>query len=131
MRDWFSEKGVTHVAMESTGVYWKPIHALLEDGFEVVVGNAYHIKAVPGRKTDVKDAEWTASVRRSRQDPGAAGPLDSGRPRQPFLRFREGTNKKRTAALAAAFHAYGSLTKRSAAAFSDLGKARIVLAGDS
>jgi transposase len=64
MRDWFSEKGVTHVAMESTGVYWKPIHALLEDGFEVVVGNAYHIKAVPGRKTDVKDAEWLADLLR-------------------------------------------------------------------
>ncbi len=64
LRDWLGAHGVTHVAMESTGVYWKPIHALLEDGFEVVVGNAYHIKAVPGRKTDVKDAEWLADLLR-------------------------------------------------------------------
>jgi transposase len=48
--------------MESTGVYWKPVHALLEDHFTLIVGNAHHIKAVPGRKTDVKDAEWLADL---------------------------------------------------------------------
>lgn len=63
MRDWLRQAGVTHVAMESTGVYWKPLHNLLEDqGFEILVVNARHIKAVPGRKTDVKDAEWIADL---------------------------------------------------------------------
>src|SRR3990170_8131304 len=64
MADWFVEKGVTHVAMESTGVYWKPVYNVLEEGFTVLVVNAHHIKAVPGRKTDVKDAEWIADLLR-------------------------------------------------------------------
>ena len=62
LRDWLKELGVTHVGMESTGVYWKPVHALLEGHFALIVGNAHHIKAVPGRKTDVKDAEWLAEL---------------------------------------------------------------------
>lgn len=62
MSDWLHEKGCSHVAMESTGVYWKPVYALLEGGFEVLVVNAQHMKAVPGRKTDVKDAEWIADL---------------------------------------------------------------------
>ena len=61
---WLGELGVTHAAMESTGVYWKPIVNLLEDRFTVWVVNAGHIKAVPGRKTDVKDAEWIADLLR-------------------------------------------------------------------
>jgi transposase len=60
--DWLAGQGVTHVGMESTGVYWKPVHAVLEGRFELIVGNAHHIKAVPGRKTDVKDAEWIAEL---------------------------------------------------------------------
>lgn len=64
LRDWLAECGVTHVAMESTGVYWLPVYQVLEDGFEMVVGNAHHIKNVPGRKTDVKDAEWIAGLLR-------------------------------------------------------------------
>jgi transposase len=64
LRDWLQERGCTHVAMESTGVYWKPVYAVLEDGFELVVGNAHHIKNVPGRKTDVKDSEWIADLLR-------------------------------------------------------------------
>src|SRR3712207_9444259 len=48
--------------MEGTGVYWQPIHAALEGAFTLIVGNAHHIKAVPGRKTDVKDAEWIAEL---------------------------------------------------------------------
>ena len=52
----------THVAMESSGVYWKPIYAILEGAFEIVVANAQHVKKVPGRKTDVKDAEWIADL---------------------------------------------------------------------
>lgn len=64
LRDWLKELGVTHVAMESTGVYWKPVYALLEDDFELVVGNAQHIKNVPGRKTDIKDSAWLADLLR-------------------------------------------------------------------
>jgi Transposase. len=48
--------------MEGTGVYWQPVHAALEGAFTLIVGNAHHIKAVPGRKTDVKDAEWIADL---------------------------------------------------------------------
>jgi transposase len=63
--DWLVEGGVTHVAMESTGVYWQPVYNLLEGlGLELLVVNAQHIKAVPGRKTDVKDAEWIADLLR-------------------------------------------------------------------
>jgi transposase len=64
MSDWLRAEGCTHVAMESTGVYWKPVYAVLEGGFELVVGNAHHIKNVPGRKTDVKDSEWLAELMR-------------------------------------------------------------------
>jgi transposase len=62
LRDWLKDAGCTHVGMESTGVYWRPVHAILEDEFDVVVGNAQRIKNVPGRKTDVKDAEWIAEL---------------------------------------------------------------------
>jgi transposase len=58
LRDWLKANDCTLVAMESTGVYWKPVYAVLEDHFEMVVGNAHHIKNVPGRKTDVKDCDW-------------------------------------------------------------------------
>lgn len=64
LRDWLKTDGCTLVAMESTGVYWKPIHAVLEDHFEMVVGNAHHIKNVPGRKTDVKDCDWISELAR-------------------------------------------------------------------
>lgn len=62
LRTWLESEGVTHVAMESTGVYWMPVYAELEGHFELVVGNATHIKNVPGRKTDVKDSEWLADL---------------------------------------------------------------------
>src|SRR3712207_6541960 len=62
LRAWLVAHGVTHVGMESTGVYWKPVYAVLEGHFELIVGNAHHIKNVPGRKTDVKDAEWIAQL---------------------------------------------------------------------
>jgi transposase len=63
LREWMLSQGCTHVAMESTGVYWKPVFAILEGGgLEIVVANAQHVKKVPGRKTDVKDAEWIADL---------------------------------------------------------------------
>lgn len=66
LADWIKANGCTHVAMESTGVYWKPIYNILEhyDLKEILVVNAQHIKNVPGRKTDVKDAEWIANLLR-------------------------------------------------------------------
>jgi transposase len=64
LADWLEQWGVTHVAMESTGVYGKPLFNLLEGTFEVLVVNAHHIKAVPGRKTDLRDAEWIADLLR-------------------------------------------------------------------
>jgi transposase len=62
LHTWLTEAGCTHVAMESTSVYWKPIFNILEGAFDVVLANAHHIKAVPGRKTDVKDCEWLADL---------------------------------------------------------------------
>lgn len=62
LSDWLAAAGVTHVAMESTGVYWKPIYNLLEGRFTVLLVNAHHLKQVPGRKTDVKDCEWLAQL---------------------------------------------------------------------
>jgi transposase len=59
---WLAAAACTHVAMESTSVYWKPVFNLLEGSFEVVLANAHHIKAVPGRKTDAKDCEWLANL---------------------------------------------------------------------
>ena len=64
LADWLSDMGCTHVAMESTGVYWRPIYNLMEGLFELLLVNAQHIKAVPGRKTDVKDADWIAELLR-------------------------------------------------------------------
>lgn len=62
LADWLAAHAVVHVAMESTGVYWKPVFHLLEDRFKVLLVNAQHIKQVPGRKTDVKDCQWIAQL---------------------------------------------------------------------
>src|SRR6266699_3404371 len=62
LRDWLTEQQCSQVAMESTGVFWRPIFNILEGHLEVMVVNAQHIKAVPGRKTDIKDAEWIADL---------------------------------------------------------------------
>ena len=62
LADWLAAEGVTHVAMESTGVYWKPIYNILEGSLTVLLVNAQHVKHVPGRKTDVKDCQWLAQL---------------------------------------------------------------------
>jgi transposase len=62
LRDWLEALGVKQVAMEATGVYWRPVWAILEDRFELMLVNARHVKAVPGRKTDVKDAQWLCQL---------------------------------------------------------------------
>ncbi len=64
LSDWLLSYNITHVAMESTGEYWKPIFNILENNFEVILVNAQHIRQVPGRKTDVSDAEWIAELLR-------------------------------------------------------------------
>lgn len=64
LSDWLVAEGCTHAAIESTGVYWKPVFNLLEGVVEVVLVNAHHVKAVPGRKTDVRDCEWLADLLR-------------------------------------------------------------------
>lgn len=62
LRGWLLENKITHVAMESTGVYWKPIYNILESDFEIILVNARHIKNVPGQKTDKKDSKWIAKL---------------------------------------------------------------------
>jgi len=62
LAEWLTEHGVTHVAMEATGVYWQPVWHVLDGNFELVLANAMHIKNVPGRKTDVNDATWIADL---------------------------------------------------------------------
>lgn len=91
LREWLLEQGVTHVAMESTGVYWMPVYAVLDTGeLEIVVGNAAHIRNVPGRKTDVKDSEWIAHLVRH----GMIRP--SLIPTPMMRRLREYTRARRT-----------------------------------
>ena len=62
LRDWLKGNGITHVAMESTGVYWKPVYNILEEDFEILLVNARHIKNVPGQKTDKKDSKWITKL---------------------------------------------------------------------
>ena len=62
LRSWLKELGVTHIAMESTGIYWKPVFNILEEYFEILLVNARHIKNVPGHKTDRKDSRWLTKL---------------------------------------------------------------------
>src|SRR5260221_10250975 len=64
LANWLTSQDVTHVAMESTGIYWRPVFNLLEGRFQVILVNAQHMKAVPGHKTDIKDSEWIADLLR-------------------------------------------------------------------
>ena len=96
LRDWLKELGVTHVGMESTGVYWKPVHALLEGHFALIVGNAHHIKAVPGRKTDVKDAEWLAKLIRHGLIKPSFVPPPAIRELRDLVRLRRSLTEART-----------------------------------
>ena len=64
LRDWLADLGVTHVTMQGTGVYWRPVYSALEGRVDLWLVNARHVKGVKGRKTDVKDAEWLASLLR-------------------------------------------------------------------
>jgi len=96
LADWLKSLGVTQVAMESTGAYWKPVYNLLEAEFELVLGNAQHIKVVPGRKTDVKDAEWIADLLRHGLIKGSFVPDRSQRELRELLRYRRSLIQERT-----------------------------------
>ncbi len=97
MREWFRSLGVTHVGMEGTGIYWVPVYEILEDGFEVIVGNARHIKNVPGRKTDVKDSEWLADLTRHGLIAKSYVPPRPLRELRELLRYRRKLVESRTA----------------------------------
>lgn len=94
--DWLKAKGCTHVAMESTASYWKPIYNLLElEGFHVMVVNAKHIKNVPGRKTDVKDAEWIAGLLQHGLLQGSYIPNREQRELRELIRYRRSMIEER------------------------------------
>jgi len=93
---WINDWRVTHVAMESTGVYWKPVYNLLEGDFSLVLGNANHIKNVPGRKTDVKDAEWIADLLRHGLIRGSFVPERWQRELRELLRYRTSLTQEAT-----------------------------------
>jgi len=88
LADWLQEKGCTHVAMESTGVYWRPVYNVLEGQCELLVVNAQHIKAVPGRKTDVRDAAWIAELLRHGLWRGSFIPSKPQRQLRELTRYR-------------------------------------------
>jgi transposase len=62
LREWCQKHGVTHIAMESTGIYWKPVYNILEEYFEVILVNARHVKNIPEHKTDKKDSAWLSKL---------------------------------------------------------------------
>jgi transposase len=97
LADWLATAGCTHVAMEGTGVYWQPIWNLLEDRFALLLVNARHVKAVPGRKTDVKDAEWLADLLRHGLLTGSFVPAREERELRELTRYRTTLLRERAA----------------------------------
>ncbi|MBE3584548.1 MAG: IS110 family transposase [Limnochordaceae bacterium] len=96
LADWLAAKGVTHVAMESTGPYWKPIWNVLEGHVDVTLVNPQHIKAVPGRKTDMKDAEWICDLHRHGLLPRSYVPERPQRELRELVRYRKSLIEERT-----------------------------------
>lgn len=97
LSDWLTEGGVTHVAMESTGGYWKPVYNLLEESFTLLLVNAAHIKQVPGRKSDVKDSEWIADLLRHGLLKASFVPARSQRELRELTRYRTAIVRERAA----------------------------------
>lgn len=97
LADWLAAAGCSHVAMESTGSYWKPVYNMLEDRFALLLVNAQHLKAVPGRKTDVKDAEWIAQLLRHGLVRGSFVPQRADRELRELLRYRTSVVRERSA----------------------------------
>lgn len=97
LADWLAANAVSHVAMESTGVYWKPVWNLLEDSFTLLLVNARHVKAVPGRKTDAKDCEWLADLLRHGLLRGSFVPDRPQRELRELTRYRTSLVQERSA----------------------------------
>lgn len=97
LADWLAAADCTHVAMEATGVYWQPIWNLLEDRFSLLLANARHSKAVPGRKTDVRDAAWIADLLRHGLLQGRVVPPRPQRELRALTRYRTAVLGERTA----------------------------------
>jgi transposase len=97
LADWLTTVGCTHVAIESIGVYWKPVFNILEGSFTVILVNARHIKAVPGRKTDVRDSEWLADLLRHGLLKASFLPPPEIRALRELTRYRQSLVKEHTA----------------------------------
>jgi len=96
LRDWLAAHEVTHVAMESTGVYWKPVYYVLEDGFTLLLVNAAHMANVPGRKTDVADCVWIAQLLECGLLRGSFVPPPAIRELRDLTRYRKALLQDRT-----------------------------------
>ena len=99
LADWLSQAGVTHVAMESTGVYWRPVWNVLEERFELVLANPQHIKPLKGKKTDIKDCEWVADFLRHGLIRSSFVPDRQQRELRELTRYRSSLVKERSAEL--------------------------------
>ena len=97
LSDWLASNQVTHVAMESTGVYWKPVWNIFEGIFTVLLVNAQHVKAVPGRKTDAKDCQWIADLLQHGLLRGSFVPPSPIRQLRDFTRTRASLRQDHTA----------------------------------
>jgi transposase len=97
LADWLAERGVTHVAMEATGVYWKPVWAVLEGQFELLLANAQHMRNIPGRKTDVNDAAWIADLLRHGLLKGSFVPPQPIQDLRDLMRYRSQLTRERAA----------------------------------
>lgn len=89
LRDWCKSEGVTHIAMESTGIYWKPLFNILEEDFEIILVNARHIKNVPGHKTDKKDSIWISKLLLSGLLKGSFIPPQEIRELRDLIRYKK------------------------------------------
>jgi transposase len=89
LRDWLAAHRVTHMAMEATGVYWQPVWHILEDDFELTLCNARHVKQVPGRKTDISDAQWLCQLMEAGLLRGSFVPPKPQRQLRTLTRYRK------------------------------------------
>jgi transposase len=97
LADWLLAAGCTHIAMESTGVYWRPVFKRREDHFTILLVNAHHIKAVPGRKTEVRDCDWICDVLRHGLLKASFIPPRDIRERREWTRHRQILGRARAA----------------------------------
>lgn len=96
LRDWLKRESITHIAIESTGIYWRPAYNILEEDFEIILANARHIKNVPGRKTDVADSEWLCKLLRNGLLRGSFIPPKHIRQLRDLTRYRSKLNNNIT-----------------------------------